>query len=155
MPDKMPRIFCAPLALCFLLVACNRAGVVNDDVYGSAEDTMDAVPVEAVLAEPGSYTGNQMSIAGTVHEVCQMNGCWLMLRSAETEAGLRVHTEMTDNGEYKFTVPKDISGRRVVAFGRVDPVDAEAHYQRDAPGTRVPMLSMTANGVRVLPEQTR
>lgn len=138
-----------------LFLSCNRVEPISDAVYGIAGDALDAVPVEAVVSEPGYYTGRSVTVAGTVHEVCQMDGCWLMLRSMDTEDGLRVHAAVDQDGTYKFTVPRDISGRDAVVFGTINIPDesAEAHYQEDAPGES-PMLSMTAVGVRIFPEES-
>ncbi|MCY3594071.1 MAG: DUF4920 domain-containing protein [Bacteroidetes bacterium] len=136
-------------------IACNRAEPISDAVYGLVPDVADAIPIEAVVSEPQHYTGANVAVAGTVHEVCQMDGCWLMLRSIDTEDGLRVHAEMDKDGEYQFTVPKDISGRHAIVFGVISIPEewAEAHYQEDAPGPR-PVLSMSAVGVRVSPEES-
>ena len=140
----------------FFLAACNRTEIMSDSVYGDPGDGIDSIPVEAVLAEPANYTDRIMAVAGTVHEVCQVNGCWLMLRSLETGDGLRVHTEIEESGEYVYTVPTDISGRHAVVFGTlsVTEEDMEAHFQEDAPG-KDPALTMIASGVRVSPEETR
>lgn len=138
-----------------LLSACQRSEIISDDIYGEPQESMDTIPIEAVLSEPKTYFDQRIAVAGTIHEVCQMDGCWLMLRSKETGNGLRVHAEIIDNGDYSFTVPKDISGRYAIVFGLlINPnPDHEAHYQMDAPGES-PLLSLTANGVRVLPEDT-
>lgn len=137
------------------MAACNRAVPLHDDIYGFAADPADAVPVEAVVSEPEHYAGRKVAVAGTVHEVCQMDGCWLMLRSMDTDRGLRVHAELDEGGAYKFTVPGDISGRYAIVFGTISVPDegAEAHYQEDAPG-QIPVLSMSAAGVRISPEET-
>lgn len=138
-----------------LLAACARPEVVQDSTYGNVEPLADEipVPVDAVLAEPKTYLERTIAVSGTIHEVCQMAGCWLMLRSLDANAGMRVHVERTEQDAYAFTVPKDVSGRHAVAYGIVQPVDAEseAHYQQDAPG-RAPMLNMVAEGVQIAPK---
>lgn len=143
------------ILVCIFFIACNRTEPISDAVYGLAPDAADAVPVEAVVSEPQHYTGKNVAVAGTVHEVCQMDGCWLMLRSIDTEGGLRVHAEMDKDGGYKFTVPKDISGRHAIVLGTIliPEEEAEEHYQEDAPGAS-PVLSMSAVGVRVSPEES-
>ncbi len=143
------------ILVCIFFIACNRAEPISDAVYGLAPDAADAIPVEAVVSEPQHYTGKNVAVAGTVHEVCQMEGCWLMLRSMDTEDGLRVHAGRDKDGEYQFTVPKDISGRYAIVFGVISIPEegAEAHYQEDAPGAS-PVLSMSAVGVRVSPEES-
>jgi len=156
MPEKMPRIYYALIIGWLFLAACNRAEIMSDSVYGIAGEVFDTIPVEAVLAEPENYTDNTMAVGGTIHEICQINGCWLILRSMETGEGLRVHSEIKENGEYMFTVPKDISGRHAVVFGTINVPEAvaEAHYQDDTP-SKTPVLTMEAVGVRVSPEETR
>ncbi len=137
-------------------VACNRTEPISDDVYGKAPDAADAIPVEAVVSEPQHYIEKEVAVAGTIHEVCQMDGCWLMLRSRDTEDGLRVHSEIGEDGTYDFTVPKDVSGRHAVVLGIISlpEQEAEAHYQEDAPSTSPVLLSMSAVGVRVFPEES-
>ncbi len=138
-----------------LLIACQRSEIISDEIFGLANESTDAVPVEAVLAEPETYFNHSIAVRGTVHEVCQMEGCWLMLRSIDTGHGLRVHAEIKEDGEYAFTVPKDISGRHTVVFGTLSHPDKshEAHDHMDAP-SEIPILSLTAVGVRLLPELT-
>ena len=151
-PDRMKYIL---IGICLLLAACGESELVGDEIYGAQHEAVDVIPVEAVLAEPQHYTDNEIAVAGTVHEVCQMEGCWLMLRGLETGEGLRVHVERTETGEYAFTVPMDINGRYAVAVGilTTPEVEEEAHYQEDAPGV-VPLLSMVATGVRISPEES-
>jgi hypothetical protein len=143
------------IGICLLLIACGRSELASDEIYGAQHEAADVIPVEAVLAEPQYYTDNEIAVAGTVHEVCQMEGCWLMLRGLDTGEGLRVHVERTETDEYVFTVPTDISGRYAVAVGTltIPEVEEEAHYQEDAPGA-APMLSMVATGVRISPEES-
>ena len=79
-----------------------------------------------------------------------------MLRGTDSKDGIRVTAEIAENGDYTFTVPTDISGRHAIAFGTISvpDIDAEAHYQQDAP-SRTPVLAMVAAGVRVFPEESR
>ena len=130
------------LFIILAFAACNRAEPVQDAVYGAVLDMADAVPVEAVLAEPQHYIG-EVAVGGTVHEVCKMDGCWLMLRSMDTGDGLRVHAELEEDGAYTFTVPKDISGQYAVAYGTIQAGEAGQ------------VRSMAAVGVRVFPEESR
>ena len=138
-----------------LLAACTGGEFAQDTEYGAVSALADeiAIPVDAVVAEPEVYLERTMAVSGTIHEVCQMAGCWLMLRALEGQAGLRVHVDRTTDGTYAFTVPTDVSGRYAVAYGTVQPVDAEseAHYQEDAAG-EAPLLNMVAVGVRIAPE---
>ena len=143
------------IGTCLLLISCGGSELASDEIYGEQHEAVDVIPVEAVLAEPQYYLDNEIAVAGTVHEVCQMAGCWLMLRGLDSGEGLRVHTEQTESGGYAFTVPTDISGRYAVAVGtlKIPDMEEEEHYQKDAPGN-VPVLSMIAAGVRISPEES-
>ncbi len=149
----LPKYFLPILWL--LSVGCNRSEVMSDSVYGNAGEVLDVIPVEAALSEPQVYLGQSIAIRGTVHEICQMKGCWFMLRSADSGEGLRVHTDMKEDGDYLFTVPRDISGRHAIVYGKIKSSDhdLESHFQEDASG-KAPLLSMVAVGVRITPEES-
>lgn len=138
-----------------VLAACARPDVIQDAKYGDVQALAEEipVPVDAVVAEPELYMERTIAVSGTVHEVCQMAGCWLMLRALDNSAGVRVHVNRTDDGSYVFTVPKDISGQYAIAYGTVQPIDmeSEAHYQKDAPGG-TPVLNLWAEGVQIAPK---
>ena len=86
------------------------------DVFGEAFSDEGAVPVQAVMAERDQYVGKSVKIEGTVAEVCQMEGCWLTIQAGDGD-NVRVLVARKESGEYAFTVPTDISGRRVVVQG--------------------------------------
>ena len=86
------------------------------DVFGEAFSDEGAVPVQAVVAERDQYVGKPVKIEGTVAEVCQMAGCWLTIHAGAGD-NVRILVARKESGEYAFTVPKDISGRRVVVQG--------------------------------------
>ena len=86
------------------------------DTYGEAFSDEGAVPVQAVVAERDQYVGQSVKIEGTVAEVCQMEGCWLTLHAGDAD-NIRIFVARNEDGGYAFTVPKDISGRRVVVQG--------------------------------------
>ena len=140
------------LWLLLFIVACAREDVIQTAEYGvtQALDQVTPVPVDAVIAEPDVYLDRTIAVEGSVHEVCQMAGCWLMIRAMDNAGGIRVHVERTEEGSYAFTVPTDISGRHAVAYGTIGLPDAthEAHYQEDAPHGAA-SLEMVATGVEI------
>ena len=140
----MKKLLILPLLL--LLAACQPgpeavetpAEVVVPEGYeafGATVDVEGAVPVTTVLATPDQFVGQEVKIEGEVSEVCQMRGCWATL---VTDAGtVRIQMpRLEDDSDYAFTLPKDISGRTVVATGllesRVIPADEQRHYDEDA-----------------------
>ena len=156
------------LALLVLVAACQdqppatpneqAAAVDGYDSYGGALTPDDAVPVQTAVAESAAYVGQAVKLEGTVHSVCQMAGCWLALDAGDGQT-VRVMVEHKEDGGYEFTVPTDISGRRVVVAGTLEEkevsADEQRHYAEDA-GETLPddvqpkqMLQMTASGVLV------
>jgi len=129
------------------------------DVYGEAFSVEGAVPVQAVVAERHHYLGRAVKIEGTVAEVCQMAGCWLTLQTGDGD-NIRILVARKENGDYAFTVPKDISGRRVVVQGMLAEEilleGTQRHLAQDAgrtvdDQTLVPKaeLQVTAQGVLI------
>ena len=140
----------------FLLfvVACTEVAPESYDVYGESSDPSAAIAIEAVVADSPVYTNQMVSVSGTVHAVCQMDGCWLTLQGIDGES-VRVDVARTTDGDYAFTVPADISGRRAIARGmlEVDDIDAatQQHYNSDAGMDLVPSsFSMVASGVMIV-----
>jgi hypothetical protein len=103
--------------------------------YGADLTPEGAVPVRAVMAEPEAYRDQTVKVEGVIVEVCQMQGCWFTL-DVDGRPGPRVLVAREDNGDYAFTVPKDISGRRVVLQGRLyaEALSEEArrHYAEES-----------------------
>ena len=134
-----------------LFCACEAQNDSSSFVgYGESFDILGALPVEAVLAEQHLYVNARVSIEGTVHAVCQHDGCWFILRSVGGQ-DLRVDVERTTAGAYVYTLPRDISGRRAVARGVLvssRPSQAEqAHLEGEGAGGATLVLS--AAGVMI------
>ncbi len=155
MRNHMMKVF-SVVWLCFGVIACQPSETMQHDIYGVFEEpATEFIPVDAVLTEPHLYQERPFIVEGTIHEVCQMEGCWFMLRSVANSEGLRVVVESKENGEYAFVVPKDLSGRHVVVHGLLGELDKtiEMHHPVHSP-EKAPRLTMTAIGVRVSPEPT-
>ena len=130
-------------------------------VYGESLTPDDALPVEAVAAAPSTYVGEVVKVEGTVREVCQVKGCWLTLQ-AEAGPDVRIRVPKTGTGAYRYTVPADLSGRRVVVEGKLEESTLTEAEQRhlasdaggDLGGDVQPLieLSMTATSVLVKTE---
>ena len=86
------------------------------DSYGEAFSAEGAVPVQAVVAERAEYIDQTVTVEGTVAEVCQAKGCWLTLQTGDGN-NVRVLVARKESGDYAFTVPTNLSGRRVIVHG--------------------------------------
>lgn len=127
--------------------------------YGAEVDAAQALPAEAVLADAERYAGQPVTVEGRVVEVCQKKGCWLTLDAGEGR-GIRILTARTPEGDYVYTVPKDLSGQRAVVHGTLKAetmsADEQRHLAEDA-GEDVSartfedrtVLQIMAAGVRV------
>lgn len=150
------------LVFAIFLAACTGEAPPADTaaeyaVHGEAFDDEGAVPVEAVVAEPEAFLGQPVKLEGTVAEVCQMKGCWLTLRAGDATF-VRIHVPRAEDGSYVFTVPKDLSGQRVIVAGTLAEnavSDAMQHHYADDAGTTPDPeaasseLQLTASGVLV------
>ena len=164
---NLHRIIPFSLVLVLLLGACQSEhtdgeGIAVEnlyDIYGEAITDEGAVPVQAVVAEWEQYLGQVVKIEGTVAAVCQMKGCWLTLQTNDGN-NIRILVDRTETGDYAFTVPTDISGRRVVVQGTLAETvlteDEQQHLAEDTdetvdPDTRHSQteLQMRAQGVLV------
>ena len=167
----MKKHVAIPLLLALVLGACGSQQAADApeaaatdaltpyDVYGESFSDEGAVPVQAVVAEHQAYLGRSVKIEGTVAEVCQMAGCWLTLQTGDGN-NIRILVARNDDGNYAFTVPKDISGRRVVVQGMLAEETllegTQRHLAQDAgrtvdDETLVPKaeLQVTAQGVLI------
>ncbi len=103
--------------------------------YGETITPDDALAVESVVAEVEAYVGKEVKIEGTVAEVCQAMGCWMILRAGD-EQTIRLNVPRNEEGNYVYTVPTDISGRTVIVEGTLEEatlsVEEQQHLAEDA-----------------------
>ena len=137
------------------------------DVFGKGFDVVEAIPVETVAAAPDDYVGETVKLEGRVSEVCQAMGCWLTLQVPNGD-NVRIVVPRDENGDYVFTVAKDISGRRAVVQGTLAgevvsehdqhhyaedaghaPEEHHADGEHEAATAAKPELQLTASGVLV------
>jgi hypothetical protein len=95
--------------------------------FGDKMPKGEAVSIATAATTASEFAGKPALFSGRVTEVCQMQGCWLVIE----DNGLTARV-MTDE---KFFVPKDSTGRAVV-YGVLSEkaVSAEAaeHMAKDA-----------------------
>jgi hypothetical protein len=92
-----------------LVVACTlQAGELK---LGEPLKQKRVVSLAELTAKPDSYVGKAFQVKGTITEVCQAMGCWIMLTDGK---GAMMRIQMKE-GVVSF--PKNAAGRSVVAEG--------------------------------------
>lgn len=82
---------------------------VSTDTYGTAITLTEAIQARELISSPETYADKLILVEGTVVDVCQKMGCWLVLSDGERQ----IRVTMKDHG---FSVRKDGSG----AFARIE-----------------------------------
>lgn len=109
-----------------LTLALSTPALATD--YGTPMPAGDAVDLAVALAAPDAHDDAPGKFSGRIVEVCQKEGCWVMLESN----GQVARVKAKDHG---FTVPKDASGPAVVygTLSQVELSEAQAkHLAEDA-----------------------
>lgn len=116
--------------------------------FGSREVAQEVSLAEA-LANPARYSGRLVRISGTVSDVCQKKGCWMVLGSGASTVRVRF-------GNHDFFVPTDSSGKAAVVEGRLRTVElSEEQYQHlageavDRESIQRKSVELNASGVRL------
>ena len=85
----------------------------TDGIYGERPsiDAAEAMSVSAAVAD-SSVHGRTVLVAGTIEDVCQKKGCWMVI--SDGERSMRVTFK-----DYGFFVPIDATGRDAIVEGIV------------------------------------
>lgn len=119
-------------------------------VYGAklAETAPAAVSLDSVVAKPEASLGKTGAFSGRITQVCQKQGCWLVL-SADNGDFARVFMH-----DHAFSVPKDASGDAIV-HGTLSEkklsAEETAHLKKDgaaAPAERELQIDATSVVIR-------
>ena len=112
------------------------AGEVQAGNYGADMPKGKAVDIAAASKNIAVYAGKPAKFKGRITQVCQMEGCWLMIESNAQAA--RIKTK-----DHAFVIPKDSKGEAIV-FGELKRVElqpeAAKHLAEDA-GQQTPVAS--------------
>jgi hypothetical protein len=98
--------------------------------YGKKIDESGAISGKELKEKMGSNTSMDAKVRGEIVDVCKKEGCWLTM---DMEDGTTMQINMKD---HEFFVPKDITGRTVIAEGQatIDSTSVEElrHFAEDA-----------------------
>ena len=71
--------------------------------YGSSFTVSEKVAAKKFLDDPSPFVDKKVRVAGTVTQICQKMGCWLVI--ADGEKSMRITTK-----DHAFFVKKDAAG---------------------------------------------
>jgi hypothetical protein len=117
----MKKVACTILAVTVLLALPLLAA---EKKLGKGVSLKTPTPVKSILAEPDKYLGKEVMIDGEMTKVCQMAGCWIMVKDASSEEPIMVKVP---DGEIVF--PKDGAGKKVAVQGKLEKVADEAQEE--------------------------
>ena len=99
-------------------------------VYGDSILDANVIGLASVPTAMQDKEKMDMKIRGTVNEVCQKKGCWMIMKLNNGE-DMRVTFK-----DYKIFVPKDLTGKEVIldgfAYADTTSVEDQRHYAEDA-----------------------
>ncbi|MCU0228630.1 MAG: DUF4920 domain-containing protein [Bryobacterales bacterium] len=104
----MSRFFA--IASCLAVLALGLAAATLN--LGAPLKVKEATPIATLMQSPANYVGKTVQVQGRITEVCQKEGCWMLL--VDDASGKSVRIKVKD-GEIVF--PKDGNGRKAVAEG--------------------------------------
>ncbi len=163
--NKMKRILLSVIVLS-IFAACNSTATTElhspenfkaKAIYGDSVLDDNVIQLAAVTTAMRGESKQNMKIRGKVEEVCQEKGCWMTMIMADGQA-MRITFK-----DYKFFVPKDLSGKEVIVDGYayVDTTSVKQlqHYAKDGGKSEAeiaaivspkPGISFEAKGVAVV-----
>ena len=85
---KIPVLFSmVGLALLLLLPGCGSSE------FGKPLTINQTTPIAEILREPAKFNGKRVLVEGTITEVCEMMGCWIMIQGGDEKEALRFKVE--------------------------------------------------------------
>ena len=151
------------LALC--LFGCKSEPKVeyqaNDNVlsnHGEDFEMSSVMSYDDLLIKMASVDSIETIVEGNVESVCQKKGCWMNVKSDNTDKQMFVKFK-----DYGFFMPLDLKGGKVVmkgkAFREVTSVDELRHYAEDEGLSKEEVLAINepreelkflASGVKII-----
>jgi len=127
-------------------------------LYGKdAIKNENVIEISDIVANPDKYKGQEVTLKGTVADVCQEAGCWMVLTDGRND--IRIFTN------HEFFLPINSYDKKVILTGKFDIADVSEedakHYATESDRARVkpedikgPQKWMTidAAGIKILNE---
>ncbi|NWG28588.1 MAG: DUF4920 domain-containing protein [Ignavibacteriaceae bacterium] len=105
------------LKIISLILLCSIGLVFaqTDDTKLGAEITLtEKTNISDILADPEAYLDKTVLVEGEILDVCSMMGCWMELKSEDSEGMIKVKVK---DGEIVF--PMEAKGKTALVEGKV------------------------------------
>jgi hypothetical protein len=132
--------------LMIVLLALSPAAFATN--YGEPMPAGDAVAIAVAAADPAAHAGKPQRFTGRITQVCQKQGCWVVLE----QDGQSARVMAKDHG---FAVPKDATGD-AIAYGvlELEPITEEhARHLVEEDGAKAPApreLRIVATAIEII-----
>lgn len=116
--------------------------------YGEPMPTGPDVTIAAAAADPAAVEGKAQRFTGRITQVCQKQGCWVVMEDNGQSARVMVK-------DHAFAVPKDASGQ-AIAYGVLEskPISEEqAKHLVEEDGAQAPAereLRIVATAIEII-----
>jgi hypothetical protein len=122
--------------------------------FGAAFTKAKTVTLADVTANADKYHGKTVKLKGNIADVCQREGCWLVLSDGERTIRIKMK-------DHKFVVPKDSGNKVAIVEGVIEKQELSEemarHYAEESAGKVDPstikgpqvVVGMNATGVRI------
>ncbi|MCE7064350.1 DUF4920 domain-containing protein [Dyadobacter sp. CY326] len=129
------------MMLMMLVMGTLAAQAQTNNHFGKEITELEAIKASALPERMGDKTEMAAKVSGEVESVCQVKGCWMLVKLDNGET-MRVLFK-----DYGFFVPKDITGKTVVFEGQAQkktiPVEHLQHYAKDAGQSKEEIAKIT------------
>ncbi|XGC79830.1 DUF4920 domain-containing protein [Bdellovibrio bacteriovorus] len=100
-------------SLVFILVTViGLTSYAAEKNLGKGAKFTDAVPMSKIMKTPEAYVGKEVTVSGTIVDVCAKRGCWMQLTTDVGNEKVRVKV---NDGEIVF--PLEARGKKAAAKG--------------------------------------
>ena len=153
----MTRKFYLVLTVAVLMTAIPAFAASNGEGkhYGAAFTNAEKAKLEEITKDADKYHGKTVQVRGEIKDVCQKEGCWIVLTDGKREMRIKMK-------DHAFVVPKDSFKKKVVVEGVVEKQtiseEMARHYAEEAADKTVKpesikgpqaVVTMNATGVRI------
>ena len=114
-----------------LFFGCSQKATFNSEganFFGAEINGERAIALQELNFDSSNNDTLDVTLSGTINEVCQAKGCWMTLEDNDKSVFIRFR-------DYAFFVPKDAGGKEAIVAGKlynnITSVEELQHYAED------------------------